>query len=515
MSSKDSTPLLFAGRYRLERPIGSGRTSTVWAGWDETLDRAVAVKVVSVSLLPHRKLCARLLRETRIAAGLTHPGLPVIYDFGEASVPGGSETPYVVMEFLEGESLAARLARGPLPSHEASRLCVVTANALATAHEAGLVHRQLRPTKIFLTENGVKLLGLGTSQAVDDPRAGSGPSKPDTSPYTAPEQLAGRSVTSAADVFALGIVLAEALTGRLPSEAALPSDVPDTIGLLCKRCGVADPGARPTAAQMANILAAFAVAARTSVATTAIALKSHADPPVPARTSWLAELSRITTIRKRRRLNLVMIALAPIVLIALILGISGFVFGGPSSPEAKSPVSRPASDSSIVTNEPTVEPAPESTTVEPTTVDPTPLDPTPSDPTPLDPTPAPTTRTPKPAPTATSSAAPPEPTQTATATPRPRSPRPSPQQPQISTDQALNMVRQSVSQGVNAGEIRQDVGLDLDNVVGNLQRDLARGQQVDLPQRVAEIRNKIATRLREGAITQNRANTLISLLPKV
>jgi serine/threonine-protein kinase len=76
-------------------------------------------------------------------------------------------------------------------------------------------------------------------------------------------------------------------------------------------------------------------------------------------------------------------------------------------------------------------------------------------------------------------------------------------------------VRQSVSQGVDAGEIRQDVGVDLNNVVGNLQRDLAAGQQVDLHQRVAEIRDKIATRFREGAITLNRADTLISLLPKV
>jgi serine/threonine protein kinase len=98
MSFKDSTPLLFAGRYQLQRPIGSGHTSTVWRAWDETLDRIVAVKVVSVALLPHVKLCARLLRETRTAAGLTHPGLPVIYDFGEASVQGGREVRVYVRE---------------------------------------------------------------------------------------------------------------------------------------------------------------------------------------------------------------------------------------------------------------------------------------------------------------------------------------------------------------------------------------------------------------------------------
>jgi serine/threonine-protein kinase len=494
MSSKDSTPLLFAGRYQLQRPIGSGRTSTVWRAWDETLDRTVAVKVVNVSLLPYAELCARLLTETRTAAGLTHPGLPFIYDFGEASVPGGSEAPYIVMEHLEGESLAARLARGPLPADQAYRVCAVVARALATAHVAGLVHRHVRPTKIFLTESGVKVLGVGTSQAVNDFPVGSapGPDRLHASPYTAPEQLNESAVTAAADVYALGIVLAEALTGRLPSEEALPADVPDDISRLCDRCGAADPGARPTAAQMADILAA-PVSAKTPAATTVIAQTSQADPPIPVKTTVRPP---VTAARKPRRLDRIAIAAAPIALVLLLLGASGFVLDSPHSSGTKTPLALPSSDSATVTTEPTTEP----TALEPTALEPT-----------QEPAPAPTARAPVPTRTSAPSQAPPRPTRTAT----PRPPRPTEQPTQISPEQALNQVRQSVVEGVNAGEIRRDVGQDLDNVVSNLLRDLAGGQAADLARRVGEIRNKIATRFREGGITQNRANTLISLLPTV
>lgn len=496
MSSKDSTPLLFAGRYQLQRPIGSGRMSTVWRAWDETLDRTVAVKVVNVSLLPYAELCARLLRETRTAAGLTHPGLPFIYDFGEASVQGGSEAPYIVMEHLEGESLAARLARGPLPADQAYQVCAVVARALATAHEAGLVHRHIRPTKIFLTESGVKVLGVGTSQAVNDFPAGSapGPDRLHASPYTAPEQLNESAVTAAADVYALGIVLAEALTGRLPSEEALPADVPDDIARLCDRCGAADPGARPTAAQMADILAA-PVSAKAPAATLVIAQPNLADPPMPVKTTAGPP---VTAARKQRRPNRIVIAAAPITLVLLFLGASGFVLDSPHSSGTKAPLALPSSDSATVTTEPTLEPTAGPTSAEPT----------------QEPAPAPTARASVPTPTSTPSQAPPSqapPRPTRTATPRPSEPTEQP--PQISPEQALNQVRQSVVEGVSAGEIRRDVGLDLDNVLNNLMRDLAGGKEVDLSERVGKIRNKIATRFREGGITQNRANTLISLLP--
>ncbi|MEO5875137.1 MAG: serine/threonine-protein kinase, partial [Streptosporangiaceae bacterium] len=317
MSFEDSTQLLFAGRYQLERPIGSGRTSTVWRAWDETLGRTVAVKVVSVALLPDVLLRARLLEQTRLAAALRHPGLPAIYDFGEASVPGGRDTPFIVMEHLQGESLAARLARGILDRDEASGVCGAVANALAIARDAGLVHHDVRPSKIFLAEDGVRLLGLGTGLPF---AAGQ---EPVVSPYTAPEQREATTGTGAADVYALGIVLAEATTGRLPGEDSLSAELPDGIAQLCARCWAEDPRDRPTATEMAEILA-NPVPAKPPVFETTTALKEYPDQPPQAadliapRPPRRRPPTRRQRARRVRRVRRVVLATLPVALIVLL-----------------------------------------------------------------------------------------------------------------------------------------------------------------------------------------------------
>ncbi|MWK37740.1 protein kinase [Actinomadura sp. J1-007] len=146
-------------RYRLVALLGDGGMAAVWRADDLVLDRPVAVKVPRGG--GAGEPAPRLRREAKAAAGLTHPGITGVYDYGEQELPGGGRLPYVVMELLAGESLAARLARGPLPWRETAAVCARVADALAAAHAAGVVHRDVKPANVFLTPTGVKVLDFG------------------------------------------------------------------------------------------------------------------------------------------------------------------------------------------------------------------------------------------------------------------------------------------------------------------------------------------------------------------
>ncbi|RFS82851.1 serine/threonine protein kinase [Actinomadura spongiicola] len=235
-------------RYRLDRPLGAGGMATVWRAVDLVLDRAVAVKVPREGW--PEEFTRRLRQEAKAAAGLAHPSITGVHDYGEQD-----GVPYVVMELLDGESLAARLARGPLPWREAADVCARVADALAAAHAAGIVHRDIKPANIFLATVGVKVLDFGI--AFTGPAASGGPGGPvlGTPAYVAPELLSGARPTAAADVFSLGVVLHEAVTGLPVSTQALPPDVPDEVAALCRRCLGGDPGTRPAADEVARVLA--------------------------------------------------------------------------------------------------------------------------------------------------------------------------------------------------------------------------------------------------------------------
>ncbi|TDD22950.1 serine/threonine protein kinase, partial [Actinomadura sp. KC06] len=250
-------------RYRLDRPLGAGGMATVWRADDLVLDRPVAVKVPKEGW--PEKFTRRLRQEAKAAAGLTHPSITGVYDYGEHS-----HIPYVVMELLDGESLSARLSRGPLPWREAAGICARVADALAAAHAAGIVHRDVKPANIFLTPVGVKVLDFGiaftgpSSSPHPPPFNGraplgvsfaSGGPVLGTPAYVAPELLSGSAPTPAADVFSLGVVLHESVTGLPVSTAALPRGVPDEVAALCRRCLSEDPGSRPAAAETARLLA--------------------------------------------------------------------------------------------------------------------------------------------------------------------------------------------------------------------------------------------------------------------
>ncbi|MFA1538697.1 protein kinase domain-containing protein [Actinomadura monticuli] len=229
-------------RYRLERPLGTGGMATVWRAVDLVLDRAVAVKVPKEGW--PEEFTRRLRQEAKAAAGLTHPSITGVHDYGEHDYGEQGSVPYVVMELLEGESLAARLSRGPLPWREAAGICARVADALAAAHAAGIVHRDVKPANVFLTPVGVKVLDFGI--------AFTGPSTPGgpllgTPAYVAPELPAGAPPTPAADIYSLGVVLRECLAGG--------SEVPAEVAGLRRDCLLDDPETRPSAREVARVLA--------------------------------------------------------------------------------------------------------------------------------------------------------------------------------------------------------------------------------------------------------------------
>jgi len=267
--------LLFAGRYRLVERLGTGGMSVVWRGYDETLGRSVAVKVLSPALADDQAFRDRLRQEALAAARLSHPHITGIFDFGEAPVSERVSVPYVVMELNDGESVAARLARrGPLPWREAVTVATEVASALAAAHARGVVHRDVTPANVMLTAAGAKVVDFGISAIVGERDAAPDGSLLGTPAYLAPERLAGAQVTSATDVYALGLLLYRELTGRLPWPAettaealrahlyAAPEPLPVLPGLppavaeLCLRCLAKPPADRPAAADAARVLAA-------------------------------------------------------------------------------------------------------------------------------------------------------------------------------------------------------------------------------------------------------------------
>ncbi|MEW2359020.1 cellulose binding domain-containing protein [Spirillospora sp. NPDC029432] len=245
MSEIPAEPL--GGRYELVAPLGSGGMATVWRAVDRVLDRPVAVKLPRADW--PRELTPRLHEEAKAAAALGHPHITGVYDYGEAALPDGARLPYVVMELLDGESLAGRLARGPLPWREAAVLGAQLASALAAAHAAGVVHRDVKPANVLLTPAGVKILDFGIAFAAGGPDGG-GPLL-GTPAYIAPELLAGAAPAPAADVYSFGVLLREALTGTAPDDVP---DAPGELIRLYRGCLADHPEDRPTAAEASAVL---------------------------------------------------------------------------------------------------------------------------------------------------------------------------------------------------------------------------------------------------------------------
>ena len=217
------------GHYEILGLIGAGGMGEVYKARDARLDRIVAIKVLPESLSASPDQRARVEKEARVIAGLSHPHICALFDIGREE-----EIDYFVMEYLEGETLAERLTRGALALDLVVRYGAQLAAALAAAHRQGFVHRDLKPSNIMLTRGGAKLLDFGLAQLRGE---GSGlpatgrisestttetttvlNTVPGTLLYMAPEQLRGRRVDARADIFALGAVLYKMVTGRHPFE---------------------------------------------------------------------------------------------------------------------------------------------------------------------------------------------------------------------------------------------------------------------------------------------------------
>jgi len=255
------------GPYEIIAAIGAGGMGEVYKARDTRLDRTVAIKVLPEHLTENPQSRQRFEREARAASSLNHPNICVLHDIGRQDA-----IDFLVMEFLEGESLAARLEKGPLPFAQLRQFGVEIASALAKAHRQGLTHRDLKPGNIMLTKTGAKLLDFGLakmapglspgSRTATSPLTDSG-SLVGTFQYMSPEQLEGREADARSDIFAFGAVLYEMATGRPafagkspasiiaailgsdpPAVSSLQPASPPALDRIVKRCLAKDPDER-------------------------------------------------------------------------------------------------------------------------------------------------------------------------------------------------------------------------------------------------------------------------------
>ncbi|WP_157695494.1 serine/threonine-protein kinase [Nakamurella panacisegetis] len=269
------------GRYRLEELLGRGGTAEVYRATDELLGRAVAVKVFD-SRLTDLNTVVRQRNEMRVLATLNHPNLIAVHD---ARIAGGSGTEalvtpasgvtssghtYLVMELVPGLTLADLLSRGPLPTTEVARLGFVLAAVLTMLHSGDLVHRDIKPANILVADSGqIKLGDFGLARILTaENRLTTGAEVMGTAAYFSPEQARGSEVGPSADIYSLGLVLLECLTGakefpgqpveaavaRLLRDPVVPDDLTPPWPKLLTAMTDSNPARRPTAAQVADTL---------------------------------------------------------------------------------------------------------------------------------------------------------------------------------------------------------------------------------------------------------------------
>ena len=314
------------GPYEIHSPLGAGGMGEVYRALDTRLNRTVAVKILASTLPCSPELKQRMEREARAISSLNHPHICQLYDIGSHA---GSD--FLVMEFLEGETLADRLRKGPLPLNEIYKIGIAIAEALALAHRQGIVHRDLKPGNIMLTQGGAKLMDFGLAKplALQSARSSSaaapsftaaatlsGPSPLSpltmagtiigTIQYMSPEQIEGKEADVRSDIFAFGAVLYEMAAGKRPFEGksqlslassilekdpdpirTLKPEIPPAFEHVITTCLQKDPEHRYLAAHDIKLELQFIAADRTSTTTPSV---SVSPAPKRERLAWTAAL---------------------------------------------------------------------------------------------------------------------------------------------------------------------------------------------------------------------------------
>jgi eukaryotic-like serine/threonine-protein kinase len=334
------TETLANGRYRIERTLGHGGMAVVYLAHDEELHRRVAVKVLADHLVGDENFRARFLQESKLASRLSHPNVVQVYDAGETK---GS--PYIVMEYVSGETVAQRGKR----SHaEAVALALQACAGLQHAHNAGLVHRDVKPANLLVREDDVlKIADFGIARAAELTRLTQHGTVLGTAAYLSPEQAAGEEVTIATDIYSLGAVVYELLTGRAPYEfdslaelAAqqaggvitpvrdLEGSVPEPVEAAVMHALAREPRFRPaSASDFARELAAGPQLPTEPLPPTAVTEPFHSRKyqSVPRRSAWIW-----------------IAGAAAVAIVALILGLFSLGGGSPSTKPQPVPIQGPA-----------------------------------------------------------------------------------------------------------------------------------------------------------------------------
>jgi serine/threonine-protein kinase len=406
---QQTEPDLVAGRYRIEGEIARGGMGAVLLAEDTVLGRKVAVKRLHDHMSEDEGMSARFRQEALNAASLTHPNVVTVYDAGEDE--GGA---YLVMELIEGRTLAEQLKHGALPPEEAAQVAAEVARALDHAHERGIVHRDVKPGNVMLLPDGrVKIADFGIAKTLEGSSTHTSTGKVlGTASYLSPEQVAGKPVTPSSDVYSLGLVLYEMLAGHKAFDGdnavavalaqqsqdppPLPSDVSPDLQAVTMRALEKDPVNRfPTAGEMALALDAVLAGREPVLPATAVETTGElpmtevfaSDGPPPRQRSWTPWVIAAVV---------AMVLAAAFFLVLLpALGDGGTTPTNTTSPRPSvRPSPTPTASSSGVGTVPTTPPptTPPRTTPPPTTPPPTTPPPTTPPPT----TPPPTTAPPSP-----------------------------------------------------------------------------------------------------------------------
>jgi eukaryotic-like serine/threonine-protein kinase len=212
------------GRYRLDARIGQGGMSTVYRAFDTVLERPVAVKLMHREIAAEADQLERFRREARAVAQLSHPHIVTVIDAGEEPHADGMGTPYIVFEYVDGETLKALIRRtGPLEVTQALAYAIEIARALQAAHEHHIVHRDVKPQNVLLTPEGsAKITDFGIARTLTEQGLTLDGRVLGTTDYVSPEQALGHQVTGQSDIYSLGVVLYEMLTGSIPFTGDTP-----------------------------------------------------------------------------------------------------------------------------------------------------------------------------------------------------------------------------------------------------------------------------------------------------